>query len=215
MIGSTHRMRAALAAHLNLSRRKLAALAALVVVVTGAASASAGIIVTEAPQVEPFAAAFDARAVADPTIGPCRALPALQMVEGRYDGTLSVAGEEYGIHFVLEALVDREAALGSAEGRWVLTDPRTADVVGRGELVATVTGARPAELEPPDPDFELQGMLIGLLEPPDPDTPAQRLLGNFAASLGDGATFPHLHGTVGDPTGLALNPALLLPAVKC
>ena len=38
--------------------------------------------------------------------------------------------------------------------------------------------------------------------------------------VGDGATFPHLKGTVGDPsvgdpTGLASNPAVLLPAVKC
>lgn len=213
MNGSTHLIRAALTAHLGRSRRKLAALAALAVVVTGAASATAGIIVTHAPQ--PFGATFEARAVADPTIESCRTLPALQKIEGRYGGTMTVAGEEYGIHFVLEALVDRSAGLGSADGGWVLTDLRTADVVGRGELLATVTSDPPGELDPPDPDLELHGLLVGTLDPPDPDLPAQRLVGNFAASLGEAATFPFLKGSVGDPTGPTVNPALLLPAVKC
>jgi hypothetical protein len=163
-----------------------------------------------------FAAAFETRAVGDPTIASCPALgPDGQKVEGRYRGTMTIDGEEFGIHFTLEALVDARAGLGSAEGRWQLTDPRTADVVARGELMATVTGDPPSELDPPDPDLELQGLLIGTLDPPDPDMPTQRLIGNFTASLGDGATFPHLKGTVGDPTDGELLPAVLIASEGC
>jgi hypothetical protein len=218
MIGSSHRVRRAIAAPLGWSRWKLTALVAVLGVVTGAASAAAGLIVTEAPQAQRFAATFDAHAVADPTIGACRALPGLQKVEGRYGGTMTVDGEEYGIHFVLEALVDRSAGLGSAEGSWVLTDRRTSDIVGRGELVTVVSSDPPGEAEPPEPDLELHGLLIGLATPPDPDLPAQRLVANFTASLGEGATFPHLKGTVGDPTvadPTTPDTAVLLPAVKC
>jgi hypothetical protein len=43
---------------------------------------------------------------------------------------------------------------------------------------------------------------LGGAHGPDPDLPTQGLIGNFTASLGDGATFPHLNGTVGDPTGV-------------
>jgi hypothetical protein len=170
-----------------------------------------------------FAATFETRAVGDPTIASCPALgPDGQKVEGRYLGTMTIDGEEFGIHFVLEALVDVRAGIGSAEGRWQLTDPRSSDVVARGELVGVVTLDPPdPDLDPPDPDLELQGLLIGTLEPPDPDMPTQRLIGNFTASLGDGATFPHLKGTVGDPTGVGdptdgeLLPAVLIASEGC
>jgi hypothetical protein len=170
-----------------------------------------------------FAAAFETRAVADPTIESCPALgPDGRKVEGRYRGTMTIEGEEFGIHFTLEALVDVRAGLGSAEGRWQLTDPRTADVVAQGELIGVVAAGDPtSEVNPPDPDLELQGLLIGTVNPPDPDMPAQRLIGNFTASLGDGATFPHLKGTVGDPTGVGdptdgeLLPAILVASEGC
>jgi hypothetical protein len=170
-----------------------------------------------------FAATFETRAVGDPTIASCPALgPDGQKVEGRYRGTMTIDGEEFGIHFTLEALVDVRAGIGSAEGRWQLTDLRSAERVGSGELLAVVTLDPPdPDLDPPDPDLELQGLLIGTLEPPDPDMPTQRLIGNFTASLGDGATFPHLKGTVGDPTGVAdptdgeLLPAVLIASEGC
>ena len=129
---------------------------------------------------------------------------------------MTIDGEEYAFNFTtLEALVDRSAGLGTAEGHWRLTDPRTEEIVARGELIATVTSDPPTEVEPPEPDLELRGLLIGAAEPLDPKIPARRLVGNVTASLGDGATFPHLKGTVGDPTAPASNPAVLLPAVKC
>jgi hypothetical protein len=169
-----------------------------------------------------FAATFEARA-ARTSIASCPALgPEGQKIEGRYIGTMTIDGEEFGIHFTLEALVDVRAGLGSAEGRWQLTDPRTADVIGGGEFIGVIAASDPpSELEPPDPDLELQGLLIGTLEPPDPDMPNQRLIGNFSASLGDGATFPHLKGTVGDPTGVGdptdgeLLPAILIASEGC
>ena len=76
------------------------------------------------------------------------------------------------------------------------------------------------DAEPPDPDLELHGLLVGHVGPPDPDMPARRLLGNFTASLDEAATFAHLEGTVGDPsvedpTGLASDPAVRVPAIKC
>ena len=116
-------------------------------------------------------------------------------LEARY-GTMTVDGEEFGIHFVLEALVDGSTGVGTAEGRWTLVDPSDRDVLGRGELLATVTGDLPTEPTPPDPDLELHGMLIGLATPPDPDMPSERLLGNFSGSLRDEA----LNFSVGDPT---------------
>ena len=173
-----------------------------------------------------FAATFDARAVGDPSIESCPALgPEGQKIEGRYQGTMTIDGDELEFNFTtLEALVDGAAGVGTANGAWKLTDPRTQDVVGRGELFAVVDfDLEPPDpdLEPPDPDLELHGLLIGTLEPPDPDLPAQRLLGNFSASLGEGATFPHLKGTVGDPSvgdpsvADPSSPAILLPAVRC
>jgi hypothetical protein len=168
-----------------------------------------------------FAATLEARTVTDGTITSCRGLgPGGQKIEARYEGTITVDGEEFGIHFVLEALFDRSTGVGTAEGRWTLLDPSDREIVGRGELLAAVTGDPPSEVNPPDPDLELHGLLIGMVDAPDPDLPAQRLLGNFTASLGEGATFPHLKGTVGDPsvgdpTGLESNPAVLVPAVKC
>ncbi len=112
------------------------------------------------------------------------------------------------INFSLEMAVDRTTGVGTAEGHWQFGDPPS-ELGGRGEFVAVVTA-----VNPPDPDLELNGVISGLVDPPDPDLPAQRLLGNLAASI-EGATFPHLKGTVGDPTGLTSNPAVLVPAVSC
>ena len=240
MIGSIRHIRGALVAPLQRSGWKPAALVAVLAVI-GATSAAAGVIVPQ--KAERFATTFEARAVGDPSITSCPALgPGGQKFEGRYGGTMTIDGEEYAFNFTtLEALVDRSTGLGSAEGRWQLTDPRTKNVVGRGELIATATTDPSSEVEPPDPDFELQGMLIGTLEPPDPDLeppdpdleppdpdleppdpdmPARMLFGNFSASLGGGATFARLKGavgdpSVGDPTGLTENPAVIFPAVKC
>ncbi|HEX5589330.1 MAG TPA: hypothetical protein VFX65_03450 [Candidatus Limnocylindrales bacterium] len=173
-----------------------------------------------------FAATFETRS-ARTSIASCPALgPDGRKIEGRYLGTMTIDGEEFGIHFVLEALVDVRAGLGSAEGRWHLTDPRTADVIGRGELIATVTADPPSESDPPgesDPPSELtlHGVVVGTLVPSDPELPGQRLIGNFSASLGDGMTFPHLKGTVGDPTGVAdpthgeLLPAVVIASEGC
>jgi hypothetical protein len=165
-----------------------------------------------------FAASFDARAVRDPQIDFCRGLgPEGQKIEGRYEGTMTLDGEEFAFNFTtLEILFDRRSGVGTAEGTWQLGDPPS-DLVGRGELIAVVNMTEPPDpdLEPPDPDLELQGVVTGLLEPPDPDLPAQRLVGNFTASLGEGATFPHLKGTVGDPSGPAASAAVVIPAVKC
>lgn len=152
-----------------------------------------------------FAASFDARAVADPTITSCPGLGREgQKLEGRYQGTMTVDGEEFAFNFTtLEVLLDGATGVGAAEGTWQLSappsesDPPTeanppTEVVARGELVATVRAD--------DQDLLLQGLVIGSVSSPDPDMPAQRLVGSFTASLGDGATFPHLKGTVGDPS---------------
>jgi hypothetical protein len=185
------------------------------------AAAAAGVIVPQRPA--PFAATFDTRAVEHAAIDFCRGLgPEGQKIEGRYQGTMTIDGEEFAFNFTtLEILLDRSTGLGTAEGTWQLGD-RSGELVGRGEIIAVVNMAEPPDpdLEPPDPDLELQGVVTGLLEPPDPDLPAQRLLGNFAASLGDGTTFPHLKGTVGDPSvgdpsGPAASPAVLMSAVNC
>lgn len=171
-----------------------------------------------------FAAELEARAVADPTVTSCPELPAVQKVEGRYEGTFEVEGEErpLGLRLSLETLVARGTGVGSAKGRWQFFNFTTREVVGRGELLAAGVG------DPSAPGLELQGLLLGTVQgdPPtesDPPTeadppgerPELRLIGSFVASLGEGATFPHLKGTVGDPTGLESNPAVLLPAVKC
>lgn len=194
--------------------RKVAGLFAAFAVVLGGTSAVAGAFTgTGGGGAGRFATTFEARAVGDPSITSCPGLgPGGQKVGGRYGGTITIDGEEYAFNFTtLEALVDRSAGVGSAEGHWQLTDRRTGDVVGRGELIATVTADPPSELEPPDPDLELQGLLIGLLEPPDPDMPAQKLLGNVTVSITDGT---RVTGAVGDPAGVS-STGLLLPAVKC
>jgi hypothetical protein len=113
--------------------RGLPAFVALFLIVGGTSIAVAA---TGGAGAGKFAATFEARAGL-PLIEPCPALgPEGQKIENRYRGTMTIDGEEYGIHFVLEALFDRAAGLGSAEGRWQLTDPRTADVM-RGELIAS------------------------------------------------------------------------------
>lgn len=225
MTGSTHHIRGALVAPLHRSGWKLAALFAVLAVI-GATSAAAGIIVPQ--RAEQFAATFDARAVGDPSITSCPALgEGGQKIEARYEGTFLPAelvpaefmpAEFVPAEFRLEILFDRSAGVGTAEGDWQLVDPADRSIVARGEIIATVTADPPTEAQPPDPDLELHGLLIGLAQPPEPDMPAQRLLGNFSASFDEGATFPHLRGSVGDPSvgdPSAPNPAVLLPAIKC
>ena len=183
-----------------------------------------------------FAATFEARAVGDPSVEACRGLGASwQKIEAHYTGTFTVPAEFMPAEFLttrvvpaefnlplqlsLEIVVDRATGVGTAEGTWRLGDPPTeadppTEFAARGELLAVVTTAE-------SPELELHGMLIGLTEPPDPDMPAQRLLLNFTAGLSDGATFPHLKGTVGDPTvgdptvGDPSAPGALVPAIKC
>ena len=197
--------------------RRLVTLAALLAVLGGSSVALAGHGQGGGGSGK-FAATFDARAVRDPSIQSCPALgPDGQKIEARYGGTMTVDGEEYAINFTtLEALFDRSAGVGSAEGRWQLTDPRTGDVVGRGEVVAAVVAVDIFHT-----DLQLHGIVDGTLEQPHEGIPVQRLLGSFTASLGDGATFPHLKGAVGDPSvgdpsvGDPSSPAVLLPAVRC
>lgn len=195
--------------------RRLAAFVALFAVVGTTSLAAAAIGRIDGS--ESFAATFEARAVADPTITSCRALPAVQKIVGRYQGAITVPADERRAtaQFAVEILYDRTTGVGTAEGTWQLGDPPS-ELTGKGKLIAVVTTADPpSEAQPPDPDLELHGVLVGTLDPPDPDLPAQKLVGNFSASLGEGATFPHLKGSVGDPTVLASNPAALIPAVKC
>jgi hypothetical protein len=181
-----------------------------------------------------FAAEFEARAVGDPSIEACRDFGLEgQKIEARYEGTFTVPAEFMPAEFVpaelapaefrlplrlsLEILVDRSTGVGTAEGTWQLGDPATegdpsSELVARGELLAVVTAAESSALE-------LDGMLVGTAQSAE-GTGVLSVLLNFTASLSDGATFPHLKGTVGDPTvgdptGLASNPAVLVPAVKC
>jgi hypothetical protein len=212
--------------------RTLAALTALVLVVGGTSLAAAA---TGGAGAGRFAASFDARAVGDPSIESCPALGREgQKIEARYEGTFTIPAEERRLaaRFSLEILFDRSTGVGAAEGTWQLAEPPDPDadppseadppteasVVGRGELIAVVTADPPGETEPPDPDLELQGLVIGLAEPPDPDKPAQRLLGSFTGSITDG-TLNFTGGvgdpSVGDPSGPATSPAVLLPAIKC
>jgi hypothetical protein len=209
------------------TRIGITAVSAFLLVAVSVTVAAAGVIVDYKPV--PFAATFDARAVGDPSIEACRGFGAAgQKFEGQYQGTMTIDGEEFAFNFTtLEILFDRATGVGTAEGHWQLADARS-ETVGRGELVAVVTaGDPPGEGDPPS-ELQLRGLLIGSLEPPDPDLeppdpdlPAQRLIGNFTATLGDGATFPHLKGTVGDPSvgdpsvGDPSAPAVLVPAVKC
>lgn len=187
-----------------------------------------------------FSAIFEARAAASPQTTSCRSLPAVQRIEGRYAGLFTVRADAptepdppsesdlpaaLELNFSLEALYDRAADAGTAEGQWQLVDPTTRSVVGSGELAAAVVKAPDLEppdpdleppdpdLEPPDPDLELHGLLIGALEPPDPDLPAQRLVANFTGAITEGTL--NFTGAIGDATGLSWNPAVLLPAVKC
>jgi hypothetical protein len=180
------------------------------VLAAGSASLAAAATTLRGGGAEPLGATFEARAVGDPTVKPCPGLgPDGKKIEARYEGMLAIAGDERRprLRLSLEILFDRSAGVGTAEGHWQLVDPPDPDIVGRGELVAVVT-----PVDPPDPDLALHGLLIGEVDPPDPDAPARKLLGNFAASLADGATFPHLKGAVGDPAGLDANAAVLLPA---
>lgn len=170
-----------------------------------------------------FAATFEGRAVGDTTMKSCPGIgPGGQKIEARYEGPFTTAGDPPterppSLRLSLEILFDRAAGVGIAKGNWQLVDPPDPDIVGRGQLLAVVSMVDPPDpdVDPPDPDLELHGLLTGAVDPPDPDMPAQLLLGNFSASLGEGATFPHLKGEVGDPTGLTSNPAVLVPAVKC
>jgi hypothetical protein len=215
----------------HVTRRKMYVLVVVGALLALAASVSQAAI-GRGEGAEAFAATFDARAVGDPTITSCPGLgPDGLKIERRYEGTFTIPAEERRLaaRFSLEILFDRSTGVGTAEGNWQLLDPPDPDIVARGGLITVVKALDPPDpdLDPPDPDLGLHGLVIGSLDPPDPDLPTQRLLGNFAASLGDGATFPHLKGTVGDPTnlvgdptvgdstGLASDPAVLLPAVKC
>lgn len=192
-----------------------------------------------------FAAEFEARAVGDPSIEACRDLgEGGQKIEGRYEGTFTVPAEFMPAEFLtgellpairlplrlsLEILYDRSTGIGTAEGTWQLGDPPSeadppgeanppTELVASGELLAVVTLTDSG-------DLELDGMLIGSTESSTRDAKPLRVLFNFSATLTEGATFPHLKGTVGDPsvgdptvgdpTGLASNPAALVPAVKC
>jgi hypothetical protein len=120
--------------------------------------------------------------------------------------------------FSLEVIFDGRTGVGTAEGTWQLIEPPDPDRVARGELIGVVTSDPPSEAEPPDPDLELHGLLIGLIEPPDPDMPAQRLIGNFTASLADGArNFTGAVGdpSIGDPSTGELLPAILIASDAC
>jgi len=222
--GSHHRTGSGSTGPLHHLGRKLVALVALFVVIGGTSLAAAAIGRGEGAA--SFAATFEARAVGDPTIASCPGLgPDGQKIEGRYEGTFTIPAEERRLaaRFSLEILFDRSTGVGTADGNWQAQVPDGPEIVARGELLAVVTTVSPPDpdVSPPDPDLGLQGLLIGTVSPPDPDLPAQMLLGNFTASLGEGATFPHLKGTVGDPSvgdpsvGDPSNPAVLLPAVKC
>lgn len=207
MTGSTDRNRGAIVAPLHRIGSRFAALVAVFIVIGGASLAAAA---TGGAGAGRFAATFDAHAGL-PLIAPCPALgPAGQKIENQYRGTMTVDGEEYGFNFTLEALFDGAAGLGSSEGRWQLTDPRTADIVARGEIIGVLTGLDPAHLE-------LIGLLMGQadppseIDPPDPDMPAQKLVGTVTVSITDGT---HVTGAVGDPEGLP-GAGLLLPAVRC
>ena len=198
-------------------RRRVGGVVAALTAVALAATALATAAVVRGGSAESLAAGFEARAVGDPTIEACPGLGQWQKIEGRYEGTFAIEADERRLtaRFSLEILLDRSTGVGTAEGSWQLVNPPDPDIVARGELHAVVNA-----VNPPDPDLELRGLLTGTVNPPDPDLPAQRLLGNFAASLDEGATFPHLKGWVGDPsvadpTAPASTPAALVPAVKC
>jgi hypothetical protein len=222
-------------------------LAAAALLAIGSATAVAGVIVTEHDGAGTFAATMEARALAAPTAKDCKALPAVQKLEARYVGTFTLADppgehgtraevdspiasdppseteppdpERFLLNFSLEALYDRAAGAGHAQGKWTLAD-RAGNVVGRGDLRAVVTAKAteppepdaPGDAQPPEPDLQLHGLLIGAAEPPDPDRPALSLLAGFSASLADGAL--NFTGSVGDPTAVG-DAAALLPAVKC
>ena len=207
----------------RLSRRLATGL--ILALAVGVTPALAG-AVAEGGGIRSFTAELEARTVADPTITACRAIgPDAVKVEARYQGTFTIPADERRLQAAvsLEIMFDRATGVGSAEGRWQLTND-AAERVGRGELVGVVGATTP-----PDPDADplaaglaLQGFVIGAIEPPDPDLPAQTLIGDITATLGDGATFPHLKGVVGDPTATAdppsereLVPAVLVAAEGC
>jgi hypothetical protein len=190
----------------------LAATAPAAGAAVGGGSAESAAVVRSG-SAESFAATFEARAVGDPTIASCPGLgEGWQKIEARYDGTLTIPADERRLsaRFSLELLLDRSTGIGTAQGTWRLTEPPEPDIVARGELHAVVNAT-----EPPDPELELHGLVSGRIDPPDPDMPAKQLLGNFAASLDEAASFPHLKGSVGDPSAPASTPAALLPSVKC
>ena len=182
----------------------LAAIVALVAV--GAAGATE--IGSGSGTVE-FAASFEAPAIKGPEITACPGLvgPNGRKIEATYFGTFETETDNatetdnyYAITLKLELLlIDGDASLGSAEGRWTLTRA-TGGLVARGELVAVAQG--------PSDDTRLHGMLIGVEVPPDPVRPQRRLLANFSASLTDG--FRSVAGAMGDQER-APNPAVLHP----
>jgi len=181
----------------------LAAIVALVAV--GAAGAT---FIGSGSGTEEFAASFEAQAIRDPEITACPGLvgPDGRKLEAKYLGTFETETDSYyAITLRLELLlIDGDASLGSAEGRWMLTRATDGRVVARGELVAVAQG--------PSDDTRLHGMLIGVEFPPDPVRPQRRLLANFSASLTD--DFRSVVGAMGDQE-LAPNPAVLHPPDPC
>jgi len=176
----------------------LAAIVALVAV--GAAGAT---FIGSGSGTEEFAASFEAQAIRGPEITARPSLgPNGRKLEAKYLGTFETGTDNYyAITLRLELLlIDGDASLGSAEGRWMLTRATDGRVVARGELVAVAKG--------PSDDTRLHGMLIGVEFPPDPGLPQRMLLANFSASLTDG--FRSVAGAMGGEE-LEPNPAVLHP----
>ena len=182
----------------------LAAIVALVAV--GAAGAT---FIGSGSGTEEFAASFDAQAIGDPeiTARPGPVGPNGRKIEAKYFGTFETETDNetgtdnyYDITLTLELrLIDGDASLGSAEGRWTLTrTDGSGRVVARGELVAVAKG--------PSGDTRLHGMLMGVEFPPG--LPERTLLANFSASLTD--DFRSVAGAMGGQQ-LEPNPAVLHP----
>jgi hypothetical protein len=157
-------------------------------------------------ETEEVVASFQARAIGNPHIKSCRAIPGgtYSQLEASYRGSLTTdPGEALELTTRgLEVLVNRETGLGSVEGTWGLVVPGDPDVVGRGELIAVFVG------NPHIFEGELHGMLIGGFEDPD----ERRVLWNFSARLTNGGQT--MDGAVGNPN-IAPNAAILIPSGPC
>ena len=200
-------------------RRRVGGVVAVLTAVALAATALATAAVVRGGSAGSLAAGFEARAVGEPTIEACPGLGQWRKKsrgatkKGRSRSRRTSDDSRRASRSRSCSTARRASARRRVPGSW--WNPPDPDIVARGELHAVVNA-----VNPPDPDLELRGLLTGTVNPPDPDLPTQRLLGNFAASLDEGATSPHLKGwvgdpTVADPTAPASTPAALVPAVKC